>query len=239
MILKNGKDRTYHFFRWVFDSRRRTDALYHAVYLPVRLLFGLIVRGAENLPSTGPAIFAFNHGSHYDGFFMMFALYRFRPYPRALPVYWHGMLSMPVISSFLRAHGGFSISHDASQAQTRTGEVIAMRNALESGIPILMAPEGKRNSRLGRFQQGAAMLSLNTGCPIVPCSLRGVNKLYDQLPFPNRICGRVEVCFHPPIIPSGPVTEQPDMLTVKSLTQSLWKVIASGIDYPVATELMD
>jgi len=162
--------------------------------------------------------------------------YRFRRSPRVLPVYWKGMLDMPVIGAFLQSFGGFPISHAALDASRRTAEMMEMLEALAKGFSIQLAPEGRRNDRLGRFNHGAALLSLMSGCPVVPCSLRGVQPLFKELPYPSRLWGRVEMHCHSPIAPGpyGLLASRAEAM--QSLTKAIRDAIASGIDYPVDPE---
>jgi 1-acyl-sn-glycerol-3-phosphate acyltransferase len=121
-------------------------------------LFGLRLVNEKSVPREGPVIYASNHASHFDGFFMMLCIYRVRGFPGARPVYWKGILDIPVVGPLLRAFGGFSISQDEGDKKQRTAETKAMLKALRQGESIHIAPEGKRNNELGHFHDGVALI---------------------------------------------------------------------------------
>jgi 1-acyl-sn-glycerol-3-phosphate acyltransferase len=181
-------------------------------------------------------IFAYNHGSHFDGFFMLLAMYRLRRYPYGHPVYWKKTAEFPVVGAILRAYGGFPISHDSQDTAKRSAQVRAMVQALRGGAAIQIAPEGKRNDCLGFFHEGAALISLVSGCPVIPCSLCGVQPLFKQLPLPNRIWGRVKIKYHPPIDPGPFLRAGKQGRATQLLTKTIRDAVASGIDYPTAQE---
>lgn len=141
---------------------------------------------------------------------------------------------MPIAGAFVRALGGFPISHLPEDNDSRMEASKQIVDALSEGALVQISPEGRRNDRLGDFNDGMALFSLISGCPIVPCSLCGIQPLYKELPFPNRFWGRVRFVFHRPIEPA-PFLRVGSLEDAKRLlTKEVRKVIASAIDYPDA-----
>jgi hypothetical protein len=68
----------------------------------LRGLFKLRLRGTESLPRSRPVVLCYNHGSHYDLFFML-AVGRRILGEMPVPVTWQGTLRYPLIGSWLRA----------------------------------------------------------------------------------------------------------------------------------------
>jgi 1-acyl-sn-glycerol-3-phosphate acyltransferase len=191
--------------------------------LTLRGLFKLRLRGAESLPRSGPMVFCFNHGSHYDLFFML-AVGRRVLGEMPVPVAWQGMLRYPVVGAWLRAWRAVPIPSSSRITSRSTGLRQMMRH-LRDGRSLVVACEGKRLDALGPFRPGAALAALRTGALVVPCSLRGVQPLFKKVPWPRRYWGNVEVYFHPPLDPRS-------FANANELTQAIRRAVASQIDYP-------
>ncbi|HVM60001.1 MAG TPA: lysophospholipid acyltransferase family protein [Verrucomicrobiae bacterium] len=196
--------------------------------LALRGLFGLRLRGTESLPASRPLILCYNHGSHYDLFFML-AVGRRVLGEMPVPVTWQGTLQYPLIGSWLRAWRVVPIGR-TSQKAARSQALWQMMLHLRNGRSVIIACEGKRLDALGPFQPGAAWAAMETGAQIVPCSLRGVQPLFKSIPRPNKFWGNVEVHFHPPLDPRA-------FSSVDELTQAIRRAVASQIDYPLQEDV--
>jgi 1-acyl-sn-glycerol-3-phosphate acyltransferase len=193
----------------------------------LRGLFKLRLHGVESLPRTRPLVFCFNHGSHYDLFFML-AVGRRVLGEMPVPVAWRGMLQYPLIGTWLRAWRAVPIS-STSRIASRSMALRQMMRHLRGGRSLVIACEGKRLDALGPFRPGAATAALHTGALVVPCSLRGVQPLFKQTPWPDKFWGDVEVRLHRPLDPRA-------FAGVDELTQAIRRAVASGIDYPAKEE---
>jgi len=194
-----------------------------------RLLFGCRLENLPNLPS-GPAIFVGNHGSHFDTFFVH-EIFRRRLRRDGHAVAWDQMANIPFVRLVIY---GF---HAVLVAPRQEGLALRqMIRALDSGGDLWVLSEGQRNDVLGSFHTGAAAASLLTGCPILPFSLRGVQPLFKNLPWPARIYGDVSVRFHQPLFPEPYRKEFADLRTAaQAMTAAVRYSVASGIDYPVGS----
>lgn len=105
---------------------------------------------------------------------------------------------------------------------------------LNNGEPLVVFPEGRCSAagRLSRLQPGAALLSLRTGCPIVPIGLVNTNKI---LPYgkgiPRVINERVTVNFGVPIDPND-YAGQPRNEAIDAITRRLGCDIAALSNQP-------
>ena len=194
-----------------------------------RFLFGCRRENAPNLPE-GPLIFVGNHGSHFDTFFVH-EIFRRQLRRDGSAVAWDQMAHIPFVRLVIY---GF----DATLV-TSGKESLALRQmvrALDSGRDLWVLSEGHRSDVLGSFHTGAAAASLMSGCAIVPFSLRGVQPLFKDLPWPRRICGDVSVRFHAPVFPKPYREQHADLRSAaQAMTNDVRDLVASGIDYPAAT----
>jgi 1-acyl-sn-glycerol-3-phosphate acyltransferase len=192
--------------------------------LTLRALFKLRLHGVENIPKSRPLILCFNHGSHYDAFLML-AVGRRVLGKIPAGITWEGMLKYPVVGSWLRAWGAVPMSSSRHGVANRSAAMRQMIRSLRNGHTLLIACEGKRRDTLGPFRPGAAMVAARTGTLIVPCSLCGVQPLFNELPWPKKYWGNVEVYFHPALDPKT-------FATVEEMTDAIRMAVASCIDYP-------
>lgn len=138
----------------------------------LRVLMWLITRfeimGLENIPATGPVVIIINHIAFLDPVMV------FGSVPRlVVPMAKSEAFTLPVWGLFMKIYGAIPV---------RRGEVDmnAIKHALQvlkRGEIILMAPEGTR-SRTHQMQparDGATMLALRSGAPIVPIGVTGTH----------------------------------------------------------------
>jgi 1-acyl-sn-glycerol-3-phosphate acyltransferase len=144
----------------------------------MRLVFGIILRvdlrGLENIPPTGPVVFGISHSSFIDP--LIAGAYAPRD---VVPMAKTEVFRLPIIGLIVRLYGAFPV---------RRGEVDmkAMKTALRvlhSGYGLIIAPEGHR-SESGALQQGregAIILSLRSGAPILPVAVWGGKLFWKNL----------------------------------------------------------
>ena len=139
-----------------------------------RLLLRVDVRGLENVPREGALIVAISHSSFLDpllaGAFI----------PRdVIPMAKIEAFNYPVLGLIIKSYGAFPVRRgEADMSAFKT----ALR-VLQGGSAIVMAPEGHR-SESGALQQGregAIMLSLRTGAPILPVAVWGGKAFWKNL----------------------------------------------------------
>ena len=169
--------------------------LQSAIKLIIRPIFRwhsrLNVRGAEYVPSTGPAIVAANHRSMLDVPLLVLAS------PR--PIVFMGKQELfgdPFRRWALHTMGGFPVRREI--ADIRAIDVALA--VLERGELLGMYPEGtrSRSAKMLPFLKGAAWLALRTGAPIVPCAITGTERDRPPGAMPP-IRKRVRITFGPPI----------------------------------------
>ena len=139
-----------------------------------RLILRVDIRGLENVPREGALIVAISHSNFLDP--LLTGAY----IPRdVIPMAKIEAFNIPVIGLIVKWYGAFPVRRgEADMSAFKT----ALR-LLQGGQAIVMAPEGHR-SESGALQQGregAIMLSLRTGAPILPVAVWGGKALWKNL----------------------------------------------------------
>jgi 1-acyl-sn-glycerol-3-phosphate acyltransferase len=130
------------------------------------------VEGRDNVPRTGPVIFASNHLSFIDSIAIPVA----SPRPvhfLAKSTYFEKWASR----QFFTAIGAIAVERGAGQAALDALD--QQRALLEDGRAVALYPEGTRSldGRLYKGRTGVAFLALQTGAPVVPVGLIGTDKV--------------------------------------------------------------
>jgi len=151
----------------------------------LRWWFRLRVEGAGHVPHRGPAIVAMNHESALDIPLVVTASRRPITFMAKKELFKNGFASWS-----LNSLGGFRVDRNRF-------DLVAVRRALAvlgRGDVLGMYPEGTRSpGRLLPFVHGAAWLALNTGVPLVPCSISGTEHA-GRATSPGRVPVRIR--FH-------------------------------------------
>jgi 1-acyl-sn-glycerol-3-phosphate acyltransferase len=157
-----------------------------------RLFFRVRVEGLENIPPDQPFLIVANHRSFLDpplavcflrrkiAILARGSLFRFGPFGR-----------------FLKILGSIPLERGAPDRQA----LLLGTQALEKGAPLLIFPEGTRNTGPGLlpFQRGFLLMPKKTGKPIVLAALRGTGRALPKGSFFPRIFRRVSIHYSEPI----------------------------------------
>ena len=161
------------------------------------------VEGRDNVPRTGPVIFASNHLSFIDSIAI----------PVAAPRPVHFMAKSAYFEKwasrqFFTAIGAIPVERGAGQKALEALD--QQRALLEDGRAVALYPEGTRSldGRLYKGRTGVAFLALQTGAPVVPVGLIGTDKVMPvgaKIPTTKE---RITVRFGEPLdlSPHGPAT---------------------------------
>ena len=129
---------------------------------------------SNKLKGNGPAVYASNHLSYYDTP-VLFAKLPFQFRILAKQALW----KVPFIGWYLNRSGQVPI--DAKSGRSAIAGLLRGVKALESGVPLLVFPEGGRAATgvTTPFQSGAAFMAIKAQVPLVPLALVGT---YELLP---------------------------------------------------------
>lgn len=146
-------------------------------------VFRMEVRGAENVPATGPLVIASNHMSYVDPVALGVACPRPILYMAKLELF-----RIPVLGPLIRAVGAYPVERGR-------GDIAAIRSSLrrlEEGCAIGIFPEGTRNLRGdARVHTGVALLASLGNAPVVPAFVRGGDRV--------KRFGKLQVAFGEPL----------------------------------------
>ncbi|HEY3319139.1 MAG TPA: MFS transporter [Planctomycetota bacterium] len=133
-------------------------------WLVIKLFFRYEVKGAENLPKTGPAILAANHASFIDPILLGCATSRIVQYTMYASYY--RSFAHPLFR-FLRC---IPVDEQSTLAALK-----ANVRSLQRGACIGIFPEGhvSDDGRLQPAQGGALFLAQRSGAPVVPVAIKG------------------------------------------------------------------
>ena len=159
-----------------------------------RLIYRPRVEGSDNVPRTGPVIFASNHLSFIDSVAIPVAA------PR--PVHFLAKASYfekPASRWFFTAIGAVPVQRGAGQAALDALD--QQRMLLDAGLAVALYPEGTRSldGRLYKGRTGVAFLALTTGAPVVPVGLIGTDKVMPVGAKTPSLRERVTVRFGEPL----------------------------------------
>ena len=154
-------------------DQERMAAITKAGLTPLyRMLYPVTVEGAENVPTSGPAIIAANHLSFFDTVVLMLSMKRGTRF----------IGKAEYMDSWKTRHLFPALGMIPVQRQTGRQAMAALdtaANALRRGQMLVIYPEGtrSRDGCLHKGHTGVAELALATGAPIVPIGLVGTNRI--------------------------------------------------------------
>ncbi len=135
-----------------------------------RVLFGLKIKGLENIPKSGGVLIVANHLHNADPVVIAVACTR--------PIHYMAkreLFEVPVIRSILRFGGAFPIDRgNPDRWAIRRSE-----ETLKQGIALGMFPEGTR-SKTGSMKAalpGAGLIGLRAHAPVLPVAVMGTERL--------------------------------------------------------------
>jgi 1-acyl-sn-glycerol-3-phosphate acyltransferase len=162
-----------------FDpDRRKQNAIERAWARALLFVSGVKVHveGLEKIKPDGSYIFVSNHLSYMDTPVVLANIpVRFRFLAKK------GLFQIPFLGWHLGRAGHIRVPRGDARAAVKT-MYLAAQIVREQGISLLVFPEGGRShdGNLRPFKEGAALLGVQSGVPLVPMCLKGTREI---LPF--------------------------------------------------------
>ncbi|MBN2086635.1 MAG: 1-acyl-sn-glycerol-3-phosphate acyltransferase [Anaerolineales bacterium] len=123
------------------------------------------VEGLENIPTEGGGIIYMNHTSLIDSVTVVKSVQR-----NVVPVARFDFGNVPIWGIFPKLWGAIPIKRGAVDR----GALEQAVQVLKSGELLLYLPEGTRRPAMGRAKDGMAYLAAQTGVPVIPAAVHGV-----------------------------------------------------------------
>lgn len=178
----------------------------------------LNVTGIENVPA-GPVLFVSNHQGYAD-IPVFFA---------AIPEKQFGFVAktslgkIPIFGEWIRDIRSIFIERDDARSSLKTmGEGIAL---LKQGFSLVIFPEGTRSkgNQMGEFKKGSLRLATKPGIPVVPVTLNGTYRVYEELGY-VRSGASIDFYIHPAI-----ETKTLSKLEANNLAERVEEIIKSKL----------
>ncbi|MGN6299620.1 MAG: lysophospholipid acyltransferase family protein [Angustibacter sp.] len=158
-----------------------TEALLPALRPLYRSWFRVEVRGIENIPADGGALVVANHSGTIalDSLMTQLAVHDEHPAHRNLRMLGADLVfATPFVGSIARKTGSTLATNPDAERLLRSGEVVGV---WPEGFKGIGKPFSERY-KLQRFGRGGFVsAALQTGAPIVPCSIVGAEEIYPVL----------------------------------------------------------
>lgn len=182
----------------------------------MRIVFGMRIRGVENVPPTGAVILAANHMSLLDPVAVGSAVWR--------PVVFMSRsepFKLPILSWLLPRIYVIPVERGASDLSAIKTAIRVLNDQKAFGI----FPSGTRGKegKVEPFKTGVAAIALRTGATVVPTAVIGT---YEVLPYGGkfRFYRPVEVVFGKPIELKA---EKADKEALERLTEEIERAVTA------------
>lgn len=183
-------------------------------------MFGttLNVQGLENLPEKGPVVFMGNHQGYADIFAYCAAFKKFQ----------FGFIAkeelskIPLYGEWIRRIRSVFIERDDARASLQ-----AINKGIEyiqQGFSLVIFPEGTRSKGpvAGTFQKGSIKLAVKPGVPIIPVSLNGSYRMFEEKGYLK--AAKIDILVHAPLETVN-LTRQEE----KALAAKVENIILDGV----------
>lgn len=158
----------------------------------------MVIHGEENIPKEGPVVFMGNHQGYADIIVYSAALSKNIAFGYVAK---DELEKVPLYGTWIRRIRSVLIKREDPRASLRAIEEAV--DYVNKGFSMMIFPEGtrSRSSEMGEFKRGAFKLATKPGVPIIPVSINGTYRMYEET---GVIRGaRVDIMVHPPIETAG------------------------------------
>ncbi len=150
------------------------------------------VRGEENVPTDTAVVFVGNHQGNFDIPILLGYLAKQKAFISKIEV-----LKVPLLNQWMKLMQCTFMDRKSPRQSVK-----AMAEAVESvkkGYSLVIFPEGTRSrgKPVGEFKAGSFKLAIKAGVPVVPVTIDGSWRLFEETGKMKK--GHVTVTVHPPI----------------------------------------
>lgn len=176
------------------------------------------VKGIENLPDNGPVVFVGNHQGYADIFAYCAALTKFQ----FAFVAKDDLAKIPLYGEWIKRIRSVFIERGDARASLKA--INKGIEYIEQGFSLVIFPEGTRSkgSKPGEFKKGSLKLATKPGVPIVPISINGTYKMFEEEGYLKG--ANIDIIVHEPIETKGMSRKEE-----KELTEKVENIILGGL----------
>ena len=176
------------------------------------------VKGIENLPDSGPVVMVGNHQGYADIFtyFYVFTKFQFSFVAK------ENLGNLPFYGKWIRRIRSVLIKRNDPRASLKA--ISEGIEYLKQGFSLVIFPEGTRSMGPdpGRFHKGSLKLATKPGVPIVPISINGSYKMFEEEGYLKG--ARIDVIVHEHI-----ETKNLSRDEERELNDKVEKIIVDGV----------
>ena len=172
----------------------------------------------ENLPEEGPCVYVSNHQSYADILVLLNVIKHQTGF-----IAKEELASIPVFSKWILRIGSlFILRGDARESLKTISEGVDM---IKDGYSLVIFPEGTRSrgGQMGEFKPGSLKLATKAKALIVPVTIRGTYKVFEQTGVITK-GQKVDFIVHEPID-----TSKLDRKEQSELAARLEQIVRSGL----------
>ncbi|MCA1769062.1 MAG: 1-acyl-sn-glycerol-3-phosphate acyltransferase [Halomonas sp.] len=154
---------------WVASRPRRV--VRYLIYLGVRLIYRLRLRGAEHIPAHGAALVVCNHVSFMDALVIGGASRRPLRFLMDKPIY-----DSPWLNWLFRLVGAIPVESERHDPGNVRRALLEVSRALREGEVVMLFPEGRLtpDGEIHPFRRGLELILARDPVPVIPVGLAGL-----------------------------------------------------------------
>ena len=198
----------------------------------LRVVWRPKISGVENLPRKGAAIVAANHCSYMDWLFLPLAAPRKICFLAKSDYFTGKGVKGAFQKAFFAGTGQVPVVRSGGTASAAALETA--REVLGEGRLLGIFPEGTRapDGRLYRGRTGVARMAIESGVPVIPCGLIGLNDIAPQGRRIPRVAP-VTVKIGEPLDFAHYAGQESDRAVLRKVTDEIMNAIQalSGLEY--------
>ena len=206
--------------KWILDST--------STFGPMLMKnFGcdLHIHGEENIPDNGTVVIIANHQSYFDIPVLMAVFTKFQ-FGFIAKQY---LAKAPLLGPWMPRIRSVFIENDNPRASLEA--ITKGISYIKDGFSMAICPEGTRSKgpEMAPFMKGAMKLATKPGVPIIPVSINGTYRCFEETGVAKG--ARIDVIVHP-AVPTAGITRAEEKL----LSDKIEGIVRSGVERLIADE---
>lgn len=180
----------------------------------------LNIIGKENLPDNGPVVFVGNHQGYGDIPIYCAALDKFQTGFIAKD----SLEKVPLYGEWIKNIRSVLLPRENPRESLKAMETAV--DLIKQGFSMVIFPEGHRSKceEMGEFKKGSLRLATKPGVPVVPISVNGTYKLFEESGYMKKNF-KIDFMVHPPIETSSLSKQE-----ASNLAETVEEIVRNGLE---------